>query len=109
MSMTTAEKIAYIQSLVENDPDATDTMLGIYLKKAEAEINRRRYPFGNKPASLVGVEEDFEWVQIELAHRYFLRRGGEGEAVHIENGIHRHYGSVNDEDLLSQVPQVIRL
>ena len=109
MSMTTAEKIAYVQSLLENDPDATDALIGRYLLKAEAKINSRRYPMGNKPASLVGVEERFELAQCELALRAFLRRGGEAEGVHIENGIHRHYGSVNEEDVLMEIPQVIRL
>ena len=42
-------------------------------------------------------------LQVKLAVRYFLRRGGEGETRHSENGIDRTYGSVNDEDLLSEV------
>ena len=108
MSMTLAEKIEYVQSMVDNDPEATDAKVKGYLTKAKTKIFKRRYPFG-VPASVTDVPEQYEDIQLDLAVRYFLRRGGEGEGVHIENGIHRHYGSVNDEDLLMEVMQEIRL
>lgn len=108
MSMTTAEKIAYVQALAD-DPTATDAVINAYLIKARAAIFARMYPTGNKPETVVDVPERYETIQCDLAVRYFLRRGGEGEQIHNENGIHRHYGSVNDEDLLMEVMQVIRL
>ena len=108
MSMTSAEKIAYVQALAD-DPEATDALVSVYLTKAKSAIFARMYPIGSKPESLVDVPEKYEVLQCDLAVRYFMRRGGEGESIHNENGIMRHYGSVNDEDLLMEVTQVIRL
>lgn len=108
MSMTTQEKIAYVQRMVDSDPDATDGVVSAYLTKAASAIERRRYPFGT-PASVVDPVGRYDVTQCDLAVRYFLRRGGEGEQIHNENGIHRHYGSVNDEDLLMEVMQELRL
>lgn len=100
--MTDAEKISTVQVLVENDATATDAVVTVYLNKAEAAIMRRLYPWGI-PASAPSVPEEYEMLQCELASRYFLKRGAEGEYIHDENGTNRHYGSVNDEDLLSEV------
>lgn len=102
--MTLADKISFTRTLVENDSQATDEILTVYLKKAESAISLRLYPFGKE--NFV-VPTQYEVLQCELAARYFLRRGGEGESSHSENGISRRYGSVNDEDLLSEVVQQI--
>ena len=49
------------------------------------------------------IPTDYDVLQCQLAARYFLRRGGEGEVTHSENGINRTYGSVNDSDLLQEI------
>lgn len=108
MSMTTAEKIEYVQQMVD-DPGATDALVKSYLTKAKSAIFKRMYPTNNIPADVTDVPERYEVQQCDLAVRYFLRKGGEGEAIHNENGTHRHYGSVNDEDILMEVMQVLRL
>lgn len=102
--MTDQEKISTVQVLVENDPTATDAVVTVYLAKAESAILRRLYPYG-VPSTIVdeSVPTKYEMLQCELASRYFLKRGAEGEYIHDENGTNRHYGSVNDEDLLSEV------
>lgn len=102
--MTLAEKISFTRTLVENDSQATDEILTVYIKKAESAIRLRMYPFGKDSFEVPG---QYEVLQCELAARYFLRRGGEGEITHSENGISRRYDSVNDEDLLSEVVQQI--
>ena len=107
MSMTTAEKIAYVQSIVD-DPEATDARVGTLLTKAKFAVLNRRYPFGI-PEDVTDVPDQYAINQCDLAVRYFFRKGGEGEQIHNENGIHRHYGSVNDEDILMEVMQEIRL
>ena len=107
--MTLAEKILLVRELVENDTDATDAKLTALLKKAESAIQLRMYPFGLPKDTTFSVPAQYEYLQCDLAQRYFNRRGGEGEALHIENGIDRHYGSVNDEDLLMEICQVITL
>jgi len=103
--MTDEEKITTTQAFI-NDSEATDAVVSVYLKKAEAAILRRRYPF-KQPAS-ASVPKEYEMLQCELASRYFFRRGAEPEIAHSENGINRTYGSVNDEDLLMEVIQVAR-
>lgn len=100
MENTTA--ISTVKTLVENDPSATDEIVTIYLQDAQAAILRRLYPFGI-PADVTAVPAIYELLWCKLAARYFLRRGAEGENLHGENGIERRYGSVNDEDLLSEV------
>ena len=107
MSMTTAEKIAYVQSIVD-DPEATDARVGTLLTKAKFAVLNRRYPFGI-PEDVTDVPDQYAINQCDLAVRYFLRKGGEGEQIHNENGLFRHYGSVNDEDILMEVMQEIRL
>lgn len=99
--MTTAEKITMAQTLI-GDEAATDALVSVYLSDANSAILRRRYPFG-VPYDVTEVEPRYEMLQVKLAVRYFLRRGGEGENRHSENGIDRTYGSVNDEDLLMEV------
>lgn len=100
--MTNAEAISIVQTLVENDPAATDALVSVYLRDAQAAIMRRLYPFGI-PSNVTEVPPVYELLWCKLACRYFLRRGAEGERLHEENGINRQYGSVNDEDLLMEV------
>lgn len=109
--MTLAEKILKVKALLGNDERATDAVVTVYLEMAENAIRNRMYPFSLPKEN--GVEISFvvptkyEFLQCELAMRYFNRIGGEGEILHIENGIDRHYDSVNEEDLLMEVMQVI--
>ena len=105
--MTTAEKIANVKQKVDNDPEATDAVVIDCLEDAAEAIFQRMYPFG-VPDDVSDVPRRYERLQCKLAARYFFRRGGEGEMVHNENGIQRHYGSVNDSDLLQEVMQVVR-
>ena len=100
--MTTAQATTIVQTLLENDPAATDALVGIYLADAKMAILRRLYPFGI-PDDISAVPEIYEMLWCKLAVRYFLRRGAEGEYIHDENGINRHYSSPNDEDLLKEV------
>ena len=108
--MTEAEKIATVKTL-DDDSTLTDTFVTTYLTKAEYAIRNRMYPFGlpkeNGQEITFVVPAKYEMLQCELASRYILRRGGEGEISHNENGINRSYNSVNDEDLLMEVMQVI--
>ncbi len=98
--MTEAEKITMAKALI-GEPEADSSLVSVYLEDAKAAILRRRYPFGMPNEA--DVEPIYEMLQTKLAARYYLRRGGEGEIRHSENGIDRTYGSVNDEDLLMEV------
>ena len=110
--MTLAEKITMVKTLA-NESGLTDAFVTVYLTKAENAIRNRMYPFNlpldsstGEPITFV-VPAKYEVLQCDLACRYILRQGGEGEITHNENGINRTYKSVNDEDLLMEVMQVI--
>lgn len=102
--MTVTDKIAMVKTLVDNDSEATSEVCGTYLRLAADRMLRRLFPY-NPEASLVPAIYDV--TQCELAARYFLRRGGEGEIAHSENGVSRTFASVNDEDILSTLTPFI--
>lgn len=100
--MTDVEKIEIITTLVDNDPEATPAVLRVYLLAAAQRILDRLYPY-NREKYADGVPEEYGYLHCELAARLFLRRGGEGEKSHEENGVNRTYDSVDDEDILSRL------
>ena len=104
--MTQQEKVDTVRALL--DSDENENLIIVMLKKAEKAIQNRMYPF-RLPSGMETfvVPEKYEMLQCDLALRYISKMGGEGELLHIENGIDRHYTSSNEEDLLSEVMQVI--
>ena len=100
--MTDADKIAMARVYCESDPNATDEVLTVYLQMAQNKMLERLYPYdATKEGS--DIPSRYDTIQCELAGRYFLRQGGQGETSHEENGINRTYGSVDDEDILSRL------
>lgn len=99
--MTDEAKIAFVQALVENDPEATAELVGVYLSLALDKIKDELYPFDRTGEKT--VPERYDQLQCELASRLFLRRGAQGEVSHNENGVNRTYGSVDDRDLLNKI------
>ena len=84
--MTDAEKITMVQTLVENDAQATAEVVPVYLNLALNAMLERLFPYDStKEAKDVPVR--YDTLQCELAARYFLRRGGQGEISHEENGM----------------------
>ena len=100
--MTQAEKIAMVKILVENDAEATDEIVPVYLSLALNTMLERLFPYDSEKGS-ENVPVRYDTLQCELAARYFLRRGGQGEINHEENGVNRQYGSVDDEDILKRL------
>lgn len=83
--MTDAEKLNKLMTL----SGETDTvLLTAFLDQAASAVIEKAYPFGDGTES---VPEKYDELQIKLAHYYFLRQGAEGEIVHLENGISRHW------------------
>ena len=100
--MVESEKIAKVRVLVENDPDATDATITVYLDLACGAMLERLYPY-DASKTAADIPERYDMTQCELAARYFLRRGGQGEINHEENGVNRQYGSVDDADILNRL------
>ena len=98
--MTDAEKITMVQTLVESDPGATDAVVSVYLNLACNAMLERLYPYDSDRDE---IPSRYDTIQCELAARYFLRRGGQGEINHEENGVNRTYGTVDDEDILKRL------
>lgn len=103
--MTKSEKIDVVRALID-DVSVTDELITVYLDLAQGRIFNRLYPFG-KPSDVTEVPEKYEMLHCELTSRMFMRRGAEGQTGHTENGIARTYGSVNDEDLLAEIMQIV--
>lgn len=104
--MAEVDKLSIVQALIGDVPEASNTtLLNMYIADAQEQILNRMYPFVQP--STASVPTKYTNLQCKLAARMILRRGAEGELSHSENGINRSYGTVNDEDLLDEVMQVI--
>lgn len=93
------DKLALALELGDNK--TSEAKMLAYLAKAGNVIIRRLDPLGS--VGVTEVPKKYAVLQAELAARYSLRAGGEGEISHNENGVNRTYGSVNDEDLLREI------
>jgi hypothetical protein len=100
--MTTNAKIKRVQVLLMNDASADDQTVAEYLEMSKETVLATLYPFGI-PEGVEEVPSMYEAVQCELAARYFARRGGLGETMHIENGIHRDWYSSDDREVLAKI------
>lgn len=100
--MTDTEKKAMVKTLVENDSYATDDVVTVYLTLARNTMLERLFPYDTTKDS-GDIPTRYDTLQCELAARYYLRRGGQGEINHEENGVNRQYDSVDDEDILKRL------
>lgn len=96
--MTIEEKIAMVNILSdEYDEDKVTT----YLTIAGQKIIARAYPFDT---TITEVPTRYDMLQCEIATYLILKRGAEGQTIHAENGIHRHYESADvPESMLGEV------
>lgn len=88
--MTQADKIRALKNLVESTD--SDETLATYLQIAEELILNIVYPLETEREYLV-MPSRYDMKQVEIAAYFLNKRGAEGEIQHIENGIHRNYGS----------------
>jgi hypothetical protein len=101
-AMTEAQKITMVQTLVESDPMATAEAVAVYLNLACNTMLERLFPY-DPTKTAENIPERYDTIQCELAARYWLRRGGQGEINHEENGVNRQYGTTDDDDILKRL------
>lgn len=100
--MTDAEKIARVQSFFDAGT-LTDEEASAYLAVAKDTVLNTLYAYSSNYPEDAEVPARYEGLQCELAARRFSRKGGLGETMHIENGIHRDWYSSDDSDLLRMI------
>ena len=97
--MTDAQRIERVKSYFDpNTEGLTDEVASFYLDSAKDTVLLALYPFSAHFPEDAEVPLRYEGLWCELAARMFSRRGGLGETQHIENGIHRNYGSADIPD-----------
>ena len=98
--MTTESKIAYLRAMMEGD-DTSDDILKVFLDLAGQKILNRMYQFKtDADYETLEVPDKYTMVQLNIAVYLLNKRGAEGEIQHIENGIHRNYGSSDVPDAM---------
>ena len=66
-----------------------EEVLSEYLRWAEQVVLNRLYPFGYDEGTKLPAR--YYSVCERIAVYFYNKDGAEGEKVHLENGIHRHY------------------
>ena len=94
--MTREQKLLLLSKMTEDMGEDND-VLGIYLDIAGDKILNRMYPFKDDYTGLE-VPDRYVMIQLNVACYLYGKRGAEGEIQHIENGIHRNYGSSDVPD-----------
>ena len=100
--MTKEKKIEMLRRLLGEDDTETD-ILEAYLDQAKYKILNRMYQFPefyDEYDEDIDVPDRYVGAQLNICVYLLNRRGAEGEVQHIENGIHRNYGSSDVPDAM---------
>jgi len=98
--MTTERKLEMLRNMLGED-ETDQGILETYLDLAGDKILNRMYPFKESYDGL-SVPDRYAAVQLKIAAYMLNKRGAEGQIQHIENGIHRNYGSADIPDAMMQ-------
>lgn len=96
--MTTDQKVDMLLRMMDGE-DVDRGILDVYLEIAGQKILNRMYPYKEDYSDLE-VPDRYAMIQLNIAVYMLNKRGAEGEIQHIENGIHRNYGSSDIPDAL---------
>ena len=96
--MTTDQKVDMLLRMMDGE-DVDRGILDVYLEIAGQKILNRMYPYKEDYTDLE-VPDRYAMIQLNIAVYMLNKRGAEGEIQHIENGIHRNYGSSDIPDAL---------
>ena len=88
--MSRGKLLLMLQSMIGDDTDPA--ILDVYLDLAGQAVLNHMYPFTDNYEGLE-VPDRYMAIQLKIAAYLVNKRGAEGEVQHIENGIHRNYGS----------------
>ena len=100
--MTNAQKLVLLKSMIDDTGDS-DEVLSVYLDLAAGKVLNRMYPFKDDYTGLE-VPDRYVSVQLKVCAYLLNKRGAEGQIQHIENSIHRNYGSADiPNDMLSDI------
>lgn len=80
-----------LQDLQKVTGESDASLLNVYLEWAEGVVLNRLYPFGY--GEFEKVPQRYRGTCLRIAVYFYNKDGAEGEKVHLENGIHRHYES----------------
>ena len=94
--MTMEKKVDMLQRMMPGD-DTDQGVLEVYLELAGQKILNRMYPYKESYDGLE-VPDRYVAVQLKIANYMINKIGAEGQIQHIENGIHRNYGSADVPD-----------
>ena len=94
--MTMEKKVDMLQRMMPGD-DTDQGVLEVYLELAGQKILNRMYPYKESYEGLE-VPDRYVAVQLKIANYMINKIGAEGQIQHIENGIHRNYGSADIPD-----------
>ncbi len=104
--MTKEEMIAQVKKMAEV---SDDEMVGYYLDNAKEILLNQLHPFDETWED--EVPPRYINLQMRMTVVLLNKRGADGESVHIENGIHRHYsaGDIPGEMLREVTPRAVIL
>ena len=94
--MTEKRKIDMLRTMID-DREENEGVLSAYLELAGDKILNRMYPYKDDYTGL-SVPDRYASIQLKVAAYMLNKRGAEGQIQHIENGIHRNYGSADIPD-----------
>lgn len=99
--MTTEKKVDMLRRMMDGD-ETDEGILEAFLELAGQKILNRMYQFPEQWEDYAGLEVPDRYVmaQLNIAVYMLNKRGAEGEVQHIENGIHRNYGSSDVPDAM---------
>ena len=100
--MNRQQKLDYLARFIDDETE-NPAILDIYLDLAGDKILNRMYPFLTDYEG-VEVPDRYAMIQLNVATYLMNKRGAEGQVQHIENGVHRNYGSADvPDDMLKDI------
>ena len=99
--MTNAQKLERLKILLSEGGEVPDdNTLNTYIEAAGAEILAWKYHLIGGVPDGTEVPETYDIIQIYAVIAGYTHAGAEGQVLHIENGVHRHY---NYDDMLGYI------